>query len=45
MITSLAQLDRSGTYSYADYITWKIDQALELLRGKIRLMSASNRQH
>jgi Uma2 family endonuclease len=45
MITSLAQLDRSRTYTYADYITWKIDQALELLRGKIRLMSAPNRQH
>lgn len=44
MITSLSQLDRNGTYTYADYITWKIDQALELLRGRIRLMSAPNRQ-
>ncbi len=45
MITSLSQLDLKRTYTYADYLTWKIDQALELLRGKIRLMSAPNRQH
>jgi len=45
MITSLSQLDRSRTYTYADYLTWKIDQALELLHGRIRLMSAPNRQH
>jgi Uma2 family endonuclease len=45
VITSLKQLDLKHTYTYADYLTWKFDQALELLRGKIRLMSAPNRQH
>jgi len=45
MITSLSQLDPNGTYTYADYLTWKFEQALELIRGKIRLMSAPSRSH
>ncbi len=45
MITSLSQLDPNGTYTYADYLTWKFEQALELIRGKIRLMSAPSRTH
>ena len=45
MITSLSQLDPNGTYTYADYLTWKFEQALELIRGKIRLMSAPSRIH
>lgn len=45
MITSLAQLDPNGTYTYADYLTWKFEQALELIKGKIRLMSAPSRTH
>jgi Uma2 family endonuclease len=45
MITSLSQLDPQATYTYADYLTWKFDQALELLRGRIRLMSAPSRLH
>lgn len=45
MITSLAQLDPNASYTYADYLGWKLDQALELLRGKVRLMSAPNRLH
>lgn len=38
-ITELSQLDLDRTYSYADYITWKFDDALELIKGKIMLMS------
>ncbi len=38
-ITELSQLDLNRTYSYADYITWKFDDALELIKGKIMLMS------
>lgn len=34
-ITSLAQLDPNGTYSYADYRTWQFDELVELLRGKV----------
>lgn len=38
-ITHLSQLDLNGTYSYADYLTWQLDEALELIKGKIMLMS------
>jgi len=38
-ITELSQLDLDGTYSYADYLTWRFDEAVELLRGKIALMT------
>ena len=45
-ITSLAQLDPHGTYSYADYLTWKFTEWVELLRGKVvRRMSAPTDQH
>ncbi len=44
-ITSLSQLDLKGTYTYADYLTWKFEQALELIKGKILLMSAPSRLH
>jgi Uma2 family endonuclease len=45
MITSLDQLDPNGTYTYADYLLWQFSERVELLRGKIRLMSAPNRRH
>ncbi len=38
-ITNLSQLDFSKTYSYADYLTWQFDEAIELIKGKISLMS------
>jgi Uma2 family endonuclease len=38
-ITQLSQLDLDGTYTYADYLTWQFDEALELIKGKIMLMS------
>jgi len=38
-ITRLSQLDLDGVYSYADYLTWQFDETVELLRGKIALMS------
>ena len=45
-ITHLSQLDLNGTYSYADYLTWQLDEALELIKGKIMLMSpAPNVRH
>lgn len=45
-ITQLSQLDLNGTYSYADYLTWQFDEAVELIRGKIMLMSpAPNVKH
>lgn len=45
-ITSLAQLDPDGTYSYADYRTWQFTELVELVRGKImRRMSAPTDRH
>lgn len=45
-IADLSQLDvQDGVYSYADYLTWQFDQAVELVRGKIFPMSAPNRRH
>lgn len=45
-ITSLADLDLNGTYTYADYLTWQFTELVELLRGKImRRMSAPTDQH
>lgn len=45
-ITSLSQLDLSKVYSYADYYTWKFQERIELIKGKILEMSpAPSRQH
>lgn len=38
--------DLSGTYTYADYLTWQIEERLELIKGKIFKMSPGpNRMH
>lgn len=45
-IISLDQLDvENGRYSYADYLTWKFEQTVELIKGKISAMSAPTRYH
>jgi Uma2 family endonuclease len=45
-ITQLSQLDLNQTYSYADYLTWQFDEVIELIKGKIMLMSpAPNVKH
>ncbi|MGR8934744.1 MAG: Uma2 family endonuclease [Gammaproteobacteria bacterium] len=38
-ITELSKLDLNGTYTYADYLTWQFDETVELIKGKIYLMS------
>jgi len=38
-ITHIEQLDLNQTYSYADYLTWRLNEAVELIKGKILLMS------
>jgi Uma2 family endonuclease len=38
-ITSLAQLDMEGVYSYADYLLWRFEERVELIKGKIFKMS------
>ena len=38
--------DYTGTYTYADYLKWTIDERLELIKGKIfRMSPAPNRRH
>lgn len=39
IITDIDQLDLNGTYTYADYLLWRIDERLELIKGKIFKMS------
>ena len=34
-ITSLSQLDLSKTYTYADYLTWKFEEFVEFIKGKV----------
>jgi len=45
-ITQLSDLDLEKTYSYADYLTWRFEETVELIRGKISLMCpAPNIKH
>jgi len=45
-ITQLSQLDLTASYSYADYLTWHLNEAVELIKGKIQLMvPAPNVKH
>jgi Uma2 family endonuclease len=45
-ITSLSQLDPKGYYTYADYLTWRFKERVELLLGKIfRMSPAPNVYH
>ncbi|MEZ4902882.1 MAG: Uma2 family endonuclease [Spirosomataceae bacterium] len=39
MITDINALDPNGTYSYADYVKWRFDEQVELIKGKIYRMS------
>lgn len=45
MITSISQLDPDGSYTYADYLRWKFEERIELLRGRIHKMAAPSRRH
>lgn len=45
-ITDISQLDLNGSYSYADYLTWRFKEYVELIKGRImRKMSAPTSQH
>jgi Putative restriction endonuclease len=45
-ITSLSQLDLTKSYTYADYFSWKIQDRVELFKGKIFINTPSpNRKH
>ncbi|MBK8504907.1 MAG: Uma2 family endonuclease [Saprospiraceae bacterium] len=46
VISDIKQLTLTGTYTYADYLTWQFDHMVELIRGKIFKMSpAPDRMH
>lgn len=38
-ITSIDQLDINQTYNYADYLTWRLNETVELIKGKILSMA------
>ena len=43
---TLQELDMNKTYTYADYFRWKLEERVELIRGRIFKMSpAPNRRH
>ncbi|OOH85724.1 restriction endonuclease [Pasteurellaceae bacterium 15-036681] len=45
-IVSLSQLDLNGSYTYADYLGWKLKERIEIIKGKIMEMSpAPSRLH
>ncbi|OWP64539.1 restriction endonuclease [Hymenobacter amundsenii] len=45
-ITEISQLDLTRRYTYADYLTWQLTEWVELLKGRVRLMSpAPKRRH
>ena len=44
-ITSLSQLDMNGFYSYLDYLSWKFEERVELIKGKIFPMGAPTKRH
>ena len=35
VITDISQLDLSQSYTYADYLSWKFTEYVELIRGKV----------
>jgi len=46
MITSIDQLDLSKKYTYADYLSWQLDEMVELIRGKVvRMVPAPGTSH
>ena len=46
VITSLSQLDPAGHYTYADYLTWRFDEFVELIQGRLmRPMAGPSRLH
>jgi Uma2 family endonuclease len=38
-ITSISQLDKHGVYTYADYLTWRFSEMVELIKGRLFITS------
>lgn len=45
IITTVNDIDFSGTYSYANYLNWHIQERFELIKGKIFEMTAPSTKH
>ena len=46
MVTNINQLDPiNGLYTYAEYLLWKFEERVELLKGKLFKMSAPSINH
>lgn len=46
VITDISQLDLSKTYTYADYLSWRFTEYVELIKGRVmRKMSAPTSAH
>ena len=45
MITSIDQLDLNKRYTYSDYILWKFQERVELLKGKLFKMASPSANH
>ena len=43
MITDISQLDPNDSYTYADYLKWRFEQSVELIKGKLYTMSPAPR--
>jgi Uncharacterized protein conserved in cyanobacteria len=44
-VTSISQLSQDGKYTYADYLSWKFEEAVELIKGRIMQMAAPSTKH
>ncbi|MCK9208047.1 MAG: Uma2 family endonuclease [Salinivirgaceae bacterium] len=46
METNIASLDLDKTYNYAQYLTWRFQERIELIKGKIfKMLPAPARRH
>ena len=39
LITDINQLDLNKSYTYEDYMTWRFDEMVEIIKGRIFKMS------
>ena len=41
-ITQFSQLNLDKLYTYTDYLSWKFEERVELIKGKVFKMAAPN---
>ena len=45
MIVRFEDLDPRGTYTFADYLTWKFEEKVEIIKGKLFKMAMPSEKH